>query len=167
MKHLSSEISVSHWNWLSILEDIDCSYRLFLKHSVSKEKCLFKIFVDLSDKFFPVQGWCLWTILILTQQKQSLHLVFGIWGGKLKQVVITEGGFNNYFNGREWFYVKVFVTTQEETIKRKTVFTACDKVIPINRNGALIVYPRDPNMWVDHVTYRLNQDPLDSERCCN
>ena len=41
--------------------------------------------------------------------------------------------------------MKVFVTTQEETIKRKTVFTACDKVVPINRNDALIVYPRDPN----------------------
>lgn len=77
-------------------------------------------------------------------ERQRLCLVFGIWRGKLKQVVITEGGFNNCFNGTEWFYVKVFVTTQEETIKKKTVFTACDKVIPINRNGALIIYPRDP-----------------------
>lgn len=63
--------------------------------------------------------------------------------------------------------MKVFVTTQEETIKRKTVFTACDKVIPINRNGALIIYPRDPNTEVDHIIYRPNQNSLESERGCS
>jgi hypothetical protein len=60
--------------------------------------------------------------------------------------------------------VKVFVTTQEERIKRKTVFTACDKVIPINKNGTLIIYPRDPNTWVDHIIYHPNQDSLENER---
>lgn len=41
--------------------------------------------------------------------------------------------------------MKVFVTSQEETIKKESVFTACDKVIPINRNGASILHHRDPN----------------------
>lgn len=63
--------------------------------------------------------------------------------------------------------MKVFVTTQEETIKRKTVFTACDKVIPINRNGALTVYPRDPDTYVDHIIYCPNPDSLESEGGCN
>lgn len=122
------------------------SHRLFLPDNVTKEKRLFKILVDyIVRQNVPCARLCLWTIMMLTQHKQCLHLAFGIWVGKLKQVVITERGFNNCFNGTEWFYVKVFVTTQEETIKRKTVFTACDKVIPINRSGALTVYPRDPN----------------------
>lgn len=50
----------------------------------------FSGFCGLKRQYFPCRRLVSLKNLILTLQKQSLHLVFGVSRGKLKQVVITE-----------------------------------------------------------------------------